>query len=132
MSMDTYEVWAQKVDKSWCRIVTQRGGEEIDTFESKKDAWAAAYAGAESKDNREVVVIQRQPILRLNAAGIRPKAKPDEDPEREEEEQDRKKGDAESPAGGFRLLKNSKKEVKHEDGVGGVGREDGGDVGAGP
>lgn len=132
MSMDTYEVWAQKVDKSWSRIVAQRGGEQIDTFDSKKDAWAAAYAGAESKDNREVVVIQRTPVLRLNAAGMRPNAKPAEDPEREEEERNRRKGDAESPAGGFRLLKDAKKGDTHEDGVGGVGREDGGDAGAGP
>ena len=126
MALDTYEVWAKKLDDTWCRIVAQRGEERVDTFESKKEAIGAANAGVDSPDNKEIVVIQRTPILRLNAAGMRPKAKSDEDPEREEEEQTRKKGGAESPAGGFRLLKNAKKGDKHEDDVRGVDPQGGG------
>lgn len=132
MGQETYEVWAQKVDKSWCRIVIQRGEEQIETFESKKDAEAAAASGADSMENREIVVIERKPIMRINAKGIRPKAKPDEDPESMEEELARKKGEVDSPAGGFRLLKNAKKKGDtHEDGLGSVGHEGAGNAGAG-
>lgn len=132
MQSKNYEVWIEKVNGTYCRLVMKRGADQVDTFESLKECEQAIETVRGAMDNKIAKIIERRLVAQINCAGIRPKAKDEEDPEQKEDELARKKGDIESPAGGFRLLKNSKKGDDHEDGLGSVGNQgDGRDPRAG-
>jgi len=62
---DTYEVWTEKVDGSWTRIIE---GKNDGIFENNKRALAVAGKASQDEDVLRVVVIKRIPVAEFNGA----------------------------------------------------------------
>lgn len=71
----TYEVWIEKRDGAWERVLGGDSGESGEYFSKFKLAEKAAKEkvneelGA-NEDNKEIVIVERRQILRLNGPAI--------------------------------------------------------------